>query len=147
MTNTLGHSNYTAIVLIDYILDSLCQHAQTSTATPGFAVLVTLYSVSLPGLLADSEPESNAECCDVRWDSKPDNRSRGTLKRTSPSCDHQGASVTSAAAPRLCNGRLKLCLLVLVLLHTVVTITTSHNSTGVSVTAIFSLEESSPSEE
>ncbi|XP_046887204.1 transmembrane protein FAM155A [Hypomesus transpacificus] len=99
------------------------------------------------GLLADSEPESNAECCDVRWDSKPDNRSRGTLKRTSPSCDHQGASVTSAAAPRLCNGRLKLCLLVLVLLHTVVTITTSHNSTGVSVTAIFSLEESSPSEE
>lgn len=99
------------------------------------------------GLLGDQQPDSEAECCDVRWDSKPDNRSRGTLKRTPPSCHHQGASVTSAAAPRLCSGRLKLCLLVLVLLHTVVTMTASHNSTGISMTAVFSLEESTPSEE
>ncbi|CDQ59664.1 unnamed protein product [Oncorhynchus mykiss] len=102
------------------------------------------------------QPNSQAECCDVRWDSKPDNRSRGTLKRTpTPSCHHQqgvSTSVTSAATPtRLCSssGRLKLCLLVFVLLHTVVTITTaSHNSTGVvGVAAIFPLEESSSSEE
>ncbi|XP_024255292.1 transmembrane protein FAM155A [Oncorhynchus tshawytscha] len=109
------------------------------------------------GLLGShGQPNSQAECCDVRWDSKPDNRSRGTLKRTpTPSCHHQqgvSTSVTSAATPtRLCSssGRLKLCLLVFVLLHTVVTITTaSHNSTGVvGVAAIFPLEESSSSEE
>lgn len=116
-----------------------------------------LLSSSPTGLLrSHGQPNNQAECCDVRWDSKPDNRSRGTLKRTpTPSCHHQqrvSTSVTSAATPtRLCSssGRLKLCLLVFVLLHTVVTITTaSHNSTGVvGVAVIFPLEESSSGEE
>ncbi|XP_066497195.1 NALCN channel auxiliary factor 1 [Hoplias malabaricus] len=93
------------------------------------------------GLLEDNPSDSEAECCDVRWDSKPDNSSKGTLKRTHPSCQH-GTSLTSSAASRLCNSRLKLCLLVLVLLHTVATITASHN-----LTTISSLEENSTNEE
>ncbi|KAI3356331.1 hypothetical protein L3Q82_017557 [Scortum barcoo] len=67
------------------------------------------------GLLEDypSGVDPNAECCDVRWDMKVDNRSRGTLKRTHPPCQHR-TSLSSSAACRLCNSRLKLCLLVLV---------------------------------
>ncbi|KAJ8013186.1 hypothetical protein DPEC_G00050660 [Dallia pectoralis] len=96
--------------------------------------------------------DANAECCDVRWDFQPEsenNRSRGTLKRTHPSCQH-GNSLSSSAACRLCNSRLKLCLLVLVLLHTVASLTASHNATvlGMGLPASFStLEESSPGNE
>ncbi|XP_062862498.1 NALCN channel auxiliary factor 1 [Trichomycterus rosablanca] len=93
------------------------------------------------GLLEDSPSDAEAECCDVRWDSRPDNSSRGTLKRTHPSCQH-GTSLSSSANSRLCNSRLKLCLLVLVLLHTVATITASHN-----LSTISTLEENSTNEE
>ncbi|TNM94241.1 NALCN channel auxiliary factor 1-like [Takifugu flavidus] len=99
------------------------------------------------GLLVDHQSDSEAECCDVRWDSRMDNPSGGTLKRTASSCQPEGASVTSAATPRLCSGRLKICLLALVLLHTVIFISTSHNSTSVGVAAIFSPEESASSDE
>ncbi|KAI3366063.1 hypothetical protein L3Q82_009890 [Scortum barcoo] len=99
------------------------------------------------GLLEDHLSDSEAECCDVRWDSKMDNPSGGTLKRTASSCQPEGASVTSAATPRLCSGRLKICLLALVLLHTVIIISASHNSTLVGVAAIFSPEESASNEE
>lgn len=103
--------------------------------------------ISFSGLLGDHPSDSETECCDVRWDSKMDNPSGGTLKRTASSCQPEGASVTSAATPRLCSGRLKICLLALVLLHTVIIISASHNSTLVGVAAIFSPEESTSNEE
>ncbi|KAK7166245.1 hypothetical protein R3I93_006119 [Phoxinus phoxinus] len=93
-----------------------------------------------PGL---SEKPEEPECCDVRWDQKSNNRSRGTLKRTHPSCQH--TSVTSSGTPRLGQGRLKLCLLVLVLLHTVATMTANQNSTC--LTVIFPLDDNAPREE
>ncbi|KAM4602277.1 NALCN channel auxiliary factor 1 [Polymixia lowei] len=99
------------------------------------------------GLLGEYPPDGEAECCDVRWDSKMDSPSSGTLKRTAPPCHPQGASVTSAAPPRLCNGRLKICLLALVLLHTVIIISASHNSTWVGAATVFSPEESASNEE
>ncbi|XP_067349824.1 NALCN channel auxiliary factor 1 isoform X1 [Channa argus] len=99
------------------------------------------------GLLGDHPSDNEAECCDVRWDSKTDNLSGGTLKRTASLCQPEGASVTSAATPRLCSGRLKICLLALVLLHTVIIISASHNSTLVGVADIFSPEESASNEE
>ncbi|CAB1347355.1 unnamed protein product [Coregonus sp. 'balchen'] len=74
------------------------------------------------------------------------NHSRGTLKRTHPSCHHR-TSLSSSAVCRLCNSRLKLCLLVLVLLHTVASLTASHNATGLGLglpTSLAPLEESSP---
>ncbi|XP_059198792.1 NALCN channel auxiliary factor 1 [Centropristis striata] len=100
------------------------------------------------GLLEDypSGVDPAAECCDVRWDLKVDNRSRGTLKRTHPPCQHR-TSLSSSAACRLCNSRLKLCLLVLVLLHTVASLTASHNATGLGLPAITPLEESPANEE
>ncbi|KAG8000592.1 hypothetical protein GBF38_017013 [Nibea albiflora] len=100
------------------------------------------------GLLEDypSGVDPHAECCDVRWDLKVDNRSRGTLKRTHPPCQHR-TSLSSSAACRLCNSRLKLCLLVLVLLHTVASLTASHNATGLGLPAITPLEESPANEE
>ncbi|KAL6100962.1 NALCN channel auxiliary factor 1 [Pungitius pungitius] len=100
------------------------------------------------GLLEDypSGVDPDAECCDVRWDLKVDNRSRGTLKRTHPPCQHR-TSLSSSAACRLCNSRLKLCLLVLVLLHTVASLTASHNATGLVLPAITPLEESPANEE
>lgn len=92
------------------------------------------------GLQEDNPSDAETECCDVRWDSRADNSSKGTLKRTHPSCQH-GTSLTSSAASRLCNSRLKLCLLVLVLLHTVATLTASHNPTGFNLTSSSSNEE------
>ncbi|KAM7407252.1 hypothetical protein PAMA_003128 [Pampus argenteus] len=100
------------------------------------------------GLLEDypSGVDPDAECCDVRWDLKVDNRSLGTLKRTHPPCQHR-TSLSSSAACRLCNSRLKLCLLVLVLLHTVASLTASHNATGLGLPTITPLEESPANEE
>ncbi|KAM9802944.1 NALCN channel auxiliary factor 1 [Syngnathus typhle] len=97
------------------------------------------------GLLQDhpSGVDPKAECCDVRWDWKVDTPSRGTLKRTHPSCQHR-TSLSSSAACRLCNSRLKLCLLVLVLLAS---LTASHNATGLGLPAIAPLEESPANEE
>ncbi|XP_023819361.1 transmembrane protein FAM155A [Oryzias latipes] len=99
------------------------------------------------GLLENHPTERDAECCDVRWETKTDNPSGGTLKRTASSCQPEGASVTSAATQRLCSGRLKICLLALVLLHTVIIISASHNSTLVGVAASFSPEEGASNEE
>lgn len=76
-----------------------------------------------------------------------DSPSGSTLQRTASSCQPEGASVTSAASPRLCSGRLKICLLALVLLQTVIIISASHNSTLLDVAAIFSPEEAAPNEE
>ncbi|XP_028811289.1 transmembrane protein FAM155A [Denticeps clupeoides] len=94
--------------------------------------------------LGGLQPSPDAECCDVRWDSEPDSHSRGTLKWTHPSCEHRN-SVTTSGAPRLGHGRLKLCLLVLALLHTVATITAAHNATA--LVAVFPLEDHAPQEE
>ncbi|KAJ8350775.1 hypothetical protein SKAU_G00259050 [Synaphobranchus kaupii] len=96
------------------------------------------------GLLENHAADVETECCDVRWDF--DSRSRGPLKRTHPSCVHR-TSVSSSAACRLCSSRLKLCVLVLVLLHTVVILSTAHNSTGLSLASLSSMEETSPSED
>ncbi|KAM6985645.1 NALCN channel auxiliary factor 1 [Aplochiton taeniatus] len=100
------------------------------------------------GLLEDypSGVDPDAECCDVRWDLKADNCSRAALKRTHPPCQHR-TSLSSSAACRLCNSRLKLCLLVLVLLHTVASLSASHNATGLGLPAIAPLEESAANEE
>lgn len=99
------------------------------------------------GLLGDPSSDSEAKCCDVRWDSILDNPSGETLQRTASSCQPEGASITSAANPRSCSGRLKICLLALVLLHTVIIISASHNSTLVGMAAILSPEESASNEE
>ncbi|XP_062313138.1 NALCN channel auxiliary factor 1 [Osmerus eperlanus] len=100
------------------------------------------------GLLEDypSGVAAAAECCDIRWDSKPENGSCGTLRQTHPSCE-QRSSLSSSAACRLSSSRLRFCLLVLVLLHTVASLTASHNATGLGLPTITPLEESPANEE
>lgn len=114
---------------------------------------------SSAGLLGDHPSESDAQCCDVRWDSRTDSPSGGTLKRTASSCEPEGGggggggsdrvatSGATANSPRLCGGRLKICLLALALLHTVIVISASHNTTLVGVATIFSPEEGTASDE
>ncbi|XP_049609420.1 NALCN channel auxiliary factor 1 [Syngnathus scovelli] len=99
------------------------------------------------GLFTEHPSESKQDCCDVRWDSNTDGPSGETLKRTGSACRRKGASVTSAATPRLYSGRLKICLLALVLLHTVIIISASHNSTLASPVVTFSPEKSTSNED
>ncbi|XP_062866485.1 NALCN channel auxiliary factor 1 [Trichomycterus rosablanca] len=95
--------------------------------------------------LSESMQNTNQEpqCCDVRWELKFNERSHDAYKRTHPSCQHMSA--TTSGAPRLSQGRLKLCLLVLVLLQTMATMTAVQNSTCLA--AIFTLEDNAPREE
>ncbi|XP_061780192.1 NALCN channel auxiliary factor 1 [Nerophis lumbriciformis] len=96
------------------------------------------------GLLRENGPESKAVCCDVRWDSNINGPSGEAQQRTASSCQPKGTSVTSIASPRLCSGRLKICLLVLVLLHTVIIISASQNST---IAVSFSLEKTTSNDD
>nr|XP_023683770.1 transmembrane protein FAM155A-like [Paramormyrops kingsleyae] len=100
------------------------------------------------GLLETPASGAETECCDVRWDFTSDGTGRAgrTIKRTHPSCQNRALTSTNGAS-RLYGGRLRLCLLVLVLLHTVVTVTTAQNSTGLGLGGITPVEESSTNEE
>ncbi|XP_030894066.1 transmembrane protein FAM155A-like [Leptonychotes weddellii] len=84
------------------------------------------------------------ECCDIRREERPSKPSRGTLGTSSP-CHRTSLTVSSAA--RLGNSRLKLCVLVLILLHTVLTASAAQNSTTLGLGGIHALEESSPRDE
>ncbi|XP_066562255.1 NALCN channel auxiliary factor 1-like [Amia ocellicauda] len=99
------------------------------------------------GLLENHPTNSEPECCDVRWDFISDNQSKGTIKRTDPMSCHHRTSLATSAASRLCNSRLKLCILVLILLHTVVSLTAAQNSTGFGFGGIATLEENPNNEE
>ncbi|XP_053745469.1 NALCN channel auxiliary factor 1 isoform X1 [Panthera pardus] len=90
--------------------------------------------------LTNDEPE----CCDVRREERPSKPSRGTVGTSGP-CHR--TSLTVSSATRLCNSRLKLCVLVLILLHTVLTASATQNSTALSVGGINALEDSSAREE
>lgn len=90
--------------------------------------------------LTNDEPE----CCDVRRQEQKNNPSKGTVDN-SGSCHR--TSLTVSSATRLCNSRLKLCVLVLILLHTVLTASAAQNTTALSFGGINTLEESSANEE
>nr|XP_054521519.1 NALCN channel auxiliary factor 1 [Pan troglodytes] len=90
--------------------------------------------------LTNDEPE----CCDVRREEKSNNPSKGTVEK-SGSCHR--TSLTVSSATRLCNSRLKLCVLVLILLHTVLTASAAQNTAGLSFGGINTLEENSTNEE
>ncbi|KAM8786498.1 NALCN channel auxiliary factor 1 isoform 1-T1 [Rhynchonycteris naso] len=90
--------------------------------------------------LTNDEPE----CCDVRREEQSKNPSKGRVEN-SGSCHR--TSLTVSSATRLCNSRLKLCVLVLILLHTVLTASAAENTTALSFRGINTLEESSANEE
>ncbi|XP_004423221.1 PREDICTED: transmembrane protein FAM155A [Ceratotherium simum simum] len=90
--------------------------------------------------LTNDEPE----CCDVRREEQSSSPSKGTVEK-SGSCHRTSLPVSSAT--RLCNSRLKLCVLVLILLHTVLTASAAQNTTALSFGGINTLKESSTNEE
>ncbi|XP_050805763.1 NALCN channel auxiliary factor 1 [Gopherus flavomarginatus] len=105
-----------------------------------------LSSFICTGLYENYPTNAEPECCDVRWGLLPDNQSKGTIKTSDSSMCHR-TSLTVSSASRLCNSRLKLCVLVLILLHTVLTVSAAQNSTGLGFGGITTLEDNSTNDE
>ncbi|XP_057256309.1 NALCN channel auxiliary factor 1-like [Pezoporus wallicus] len=102
-----------------------------------------LSSFICTGLYENYPTNAEPECCDVRWGLLSDHQSKGTIKTSGSTICHR-TSLTVSSASRLCNSRLKLCVLVLMLLHTVLTVSAAQNSTGLGITT---LEDNSTNEE
>nr|XP_009663998.1 PREDICTED: transmembrane protein FAM155A [Struthio camelus australis] len=105
-----------------------------------------LSSFICTGLYENYPTNAEPECCDVRWGLLSDHQSKGTIKTSGSTMCHR-TSLTVSSASRLCNSRLKLCVLVLILLHTVLTVSAAQNSTGLGFGGITTLEDNSTSEE
>ncbi|MBN3271012.1 F155B protein, partial [Polyodon spathula] len=108
-----------------------------------------LSSFICTGLLEDHLTNAEPECCDVRWSScgpPLDGVYNASTKLMDSSTHRHRSSLPVSAASRLCNSRLKLCVLVLILLHTVVTFSTIQNN-GVGLEALTTMEDSSTREE
>ncbi|XP_075708598.1 NALCN channel auxiliary factor 1 [Rhinoderma darwinii] len=106
-----------------------------------------LSSFICTGLYENYPTNAEPECCDVRWDLSRDNQSKGTKKQQQDSTLCHRTSLTASSASRLCNSRLKLCVLVLILLHTVLAVSAAQNSTGLGFENIRILEDHSTNEE
>nr|XP_028583971.1 transmembrane protein FAM155A [Podarcis muralis] len=104
-----------------------------------------LSSFICTGLYDNYPTNAEPECCDVRWGLLSDNQSKGTIKTSDSMCHRTSLTVSSAS--RLCNSRLKLCVLVLILLHTVLTVSAAQNSTELGFGGITTLEDNSTNEE
>ncbi|OPJ66879.1 transmembrane protein FAM155A [Patagioenas fasciata monilis] len=105
-----------------------------------------LSSFICTGLYENYPTNAEPECCDVRWGLLSDHQSKGTIKTSGSATCHR-TSLTVSSASRLCNSRLKLCVLVLILLHTVLTVSAAQNSTGLGFGVITTLEDNSTNEE
>ncbi|XP_042662058.1 transmembrane protein FAM155A isoform X1 [Tyto alba] len=105
-----------------------------------------LSSFICTGLYENYPTNAEPECCDVRWGLLSDHQSKGTIKSSGSTMCHR-TSLTVSSASRLCNSRLKLCVLVLILLHTVLTVSAAQNSTGLGFGGITTLEDNSTNEE
>ncbi|XP_077153151.1 NALCN channel auxiliary factor 1 [Ranitomeya variabilis] len=106
-----------------------------------------LSSFICTGLYENYPTNAEPECCDVRWDLSRDNQPKGTEKQQLDSTLCHRTSLTASSASRLCNSRLKLCVLVLILLHTVLAVSAAQNSTGLGFENIRILEDHSTNEE
>ncbi|XP_053161408.1 NALCN channel auxiliary factor 1 isoform X2 [Hemicordylus capensis] len=104
-----------------------------------------LSSFICTGLYDNYPTNAEPECCDVRWGLLSD-KSKGTIKTSDSMMCHR-TSLTVSSASRLCNSRLKLCVLVLILLHTVLTVSAAQNSTELGFGGITTLEDNSTNEE
>ncbi|KAM9319997.1 NALCN channel auxiliary factor 1 [Gastrophryne carolinensis] len=105
-----------------------------------------LSSFICTGLYENYPTNAEPECCDVRWEYSTDNQSKGTTKTHDSTMCHR-TSLTASSASSLCNSRLKLCVLVLILLHTVLAVSAAQNSTDMGFENIRILGDRSPNEE
>uniref|UniRef100_A0A8C9LDE6 Family with sequence similarity 155 member B n=1 Tax=Pavo cristatus TaxID=9049 RepID=A0A8C9LDE6_PAVCR len=95
------------------------------------------------GLLESQLPEEEAKCCEVQWDScdhPPDSSSDTSPKST---YHHSPSLLPVSAGSRLGSSRIRLCVLVLMLLHTMVSFSSVHSGGGgLGPEALPSLDES-----
>ncbi|XP_015278795.1 PREDICTED: transmembrane protein FAM155B-like [Gekko japonicus] len=129
------------------------------------------------GLLENQFPNAEAKCCDVQWDScdrQPDSNYNASTKSTESESFHKQHHDTPlhqqqhhyhlyyhhhqyhqphpsllpvSAGSRLSNSKIRLCVLVLMLLHTMVSFSTVHSSGaivngGLSLEALPTMDES-----
>ncbi|XP_069748837.1 NALCN channel auxiliary factor 2-like [Narcine bancroftii] len=101
------------------------------------------------GLLENHLTNAEPECCDVRWNTCDLSWDKGynTSTKSMDSVLHHKSSLPVSTASRLCNSRLKLCVLVLILLHTVVTFSGFQNNSRVDMEAVGALDDNSASED
>ncbi|KAI1241754.1 hypothetical protein IHE44_0005243, partial [Lamprotornis superbus] len=69
-----------------------------------------LSSFICTGLYENYPTNAEPECCDVRWGLLSDHQPKGTIKTSGSTMCHR-TSLTVSSASRLCNSRLKLCVL------------------------------------
>ncbi|XP_029113562.1 NALCN channel auxiliary factor 2 isoform X2 [Scleropages formosus] len=109
-----------------------------------------LSSFICTGLLENHLTNAEPECCDVRWRGC-DPAGEGPYGTSAPppgsATGPRRSSQAASAAARLYSSRFKLCVLVLILLHTVVTFSAVADHSGVSLEALRPMEESSAREE
>lgn len=124
-----------------------CQRfLQATTSANPCAWYLFFFCVYPTGLYENYPTNAEPECCDVRWGLLSDHQPKGTIKTSGSTMCHR-TSLTVSSASRLCNSRLKLCVLVLILLHTVLTVSAAQNSTGLGFGSITALEDNSTNEE
>uniref|UniRef100_A0A670Z1C2 NALCN channel auxiliary factor 2 n=1 Tax=Pseudonaja textilis TaxID=8673 RepID=A0A670Z1C2_PSETE len=108
----------------------------------------------LPGFLCTGKlPDPEAKCCDVQWDScdpYPD-RSNNTSQHYHLYYHHHQYPPPSllpvSAGSRLSHSKIRLCVLVLMLLHTMVSFSGVHSSEGLSLDVLPAVEESTARDE
>ncbi|XP_055965807.1 NALCN channel auxiliary factor 1 [Sorex fumeus] len=105
-----------------------------------------LSSFLCTGLYETFLTNDGPECCDIRREAARSGAPpRGPATQPSASCHR--TSLPASAATRLCPSRLRLCVLVLMLLHTVLTASATQNTTQLSLGGIGALEERSGHED
>ncbi|KAF0884840.1 F155A protein, partial [Crocuta crocuta] len=103
-----------------------------------------LSSFICTGLYDTFLTNDDPECCDVRREERASKPARGTGGTGGP---RHRTSLAASSASRLCSPRLKLCVLVLILLHTVLAASAAHNGTALGVGGVPALDHGSAREE
>uniref|UniRef100_A0A8C5TLX6 Family with sequence similarity 155 member B n=1 Tax=Malurus cyaneus samueli TaxID=2593467 RepID=A0A8C5TLX6_9PASS len=81
------------------------------------------------GLLENQLPDEEAKCCEVQWDSceHPPDSNEDTSPQSTP---RSPSLLPVSAGSRLSSSRIRLCVLVLMLLHTMVSFSSVHGGAG-----------------
>uniref|UniRef100_A0A5F9C8M1 Family with sequence similarity 155 member A n=1 Tax=Oryctolagus cuniculus TaxID=9986 RepID=A0A5F9C8M1_RABIT len=106
-----------------------------------------LSSFICTGLYETFLTSDDPECCDVRREEPAQGPARAAAAAQGRRALCPGPSLAPSSATRLCGGRLKLCVLVLMLLHTVLTASAAQSAAALSLRGLPALDDNSTNEE
>nr|XP_002713070.2 NALCN channel auxiliary factor 1 [Oryctolagus cuniculus] len=106
-----------------------------------------LSSFICTGLYETFLTSDDPECCDVRREEPAQGPARAAAAAAQGGGSCPGPSLAPSSATRLCGGRLKLCVLVLMLLHTVLTASAAQSAAALSLRGLPALDDNSTNEE